>query len=95
MDDGKAYRKGTTQSRGRHDSGCPRREEYEGSLVRLRCRRRRITGGVGEWSGGMAWPVVGVVGGAEAYAAAQPAMGGRSRRSRRRCFGGWSKKIRD
>src|SRR3954468_20186104 len=41
--------------RGRHGSGCPRGEEYEGSLVRLRCRRRRITGGVGEWSGGMAW----------------------------------------
>ena len=29
-------RKGTTRSRGRHGSGCPRREEYEGSLVRLR-----------------------------------------------------------
>ena len=30
-------RKGTTWSRGRRDSGCPRVEEYEGSLVRLRC----------------------------------------------------------
>ena len=30
-------RKGTTQSRGRRGSGCPRGEEYEGSLVRLRC----------------------------------------------------------
>ena len=30
-------RKGTTQSRGRRDSGCPRGEEYEGSLVRLQC----------------------------------------------------------
>ena len=30
-------RKGTTRSRGRHGSGCPRGEEYEGSLVRLRC----------------------------------------------------------
>ena len=54
-------RKGTTWSWGRRDSGCPRGEEYEGSLVRLRCHRRRITGGVGEWSGGMAWPAVGVV----------------------------------
>ena len=54
-------RKGRRRSRGRRGSGCPRGEEYEGSLVRLRCRRRRITGGVGEWSGGMAWPAVGVV----------------------------------
>ena len=30
-------RKGTTRSRGRRSSGSPRREEYEGSLVRLRC----------------------------------------------------------
>ena len=30
-------RKGTTRSRGRHSSGCPHEEEYEGSLVRLRC----------------------------------------------------------
>ena len=30
-------RKGTTRSRGRRSSGCPREEEYEGSLVRLRC----------------------------------------------------------
>ena len=30
-------RKGTTGSRGRHDSGSPRGEEYEGSLVRLQC----------------------------------------------------------
>ena len=35
----------------------------------------------------MAWPAVGVVGGGEASAAAQPAMGGRSRRHDRRCFG--------
>src|SRR3954470_20483631 len=27
-------RKGTTRSQGRHDSGCPCVEEYEGSLVR-------------------------------------------------------------
>ena len=30
-------RKGTMRSRGRRGSGCPRGEEYEGSLVRLRC----------------------------------------------------------
>ena len=30
-------RKGTTRSRGRRDSGSPRGEEYEGSLIRLRC----------------------------------------------------------
>ena len=35
----------------------------------------------------MAWPAVGVVGGSEASAAAQPATGGRSMRHDRRCFG--------
>ena len=35
----------------------------------------------------MAWPVVGVVGGGEASAASKPAMGGRSMRHDRRCFG--------
>ena len=30
-------RKGRTRSQGRRGSGCPRGEEYEGSLVRLRC----------------------------------------------------------
>ena len=30
-------RKGTTRSRGKRGSGCPRIEEYEGSLVRLQC----------------------------------------------------------
>ena len=35
----------------------------------------------------MAWPAVGVVGGSEASAAAQPATGDRSRRQDRRCFG--------
>ena len=34
-------------------------------------------------SRGMAWPMVGVVGGGEAFTAAQPATGGGSRRSRR------------
>ena len=80
-------RKGTARSRGRHGSGCPRGEEYEGSLVWPHCRRRRIIGGVGEWSGGMAWPVVGVVGSGEASAASQPAMGGRSTRHGGRWFG--------
>ena len=47
-------RKGTARSRGRHDSGCRRGEEYEGSLVWLRCHRSRITGGVGEWRDGLA-----------------------------------------
>ena len=35
----------------------------------------------------MAWPAVGVVGGGEASAAAQPATGGRSMRHDGRCFG--------
>ena len=35
----------------------------------------------------MAWPTVGIVGGGEASAAAQPATGGRSMRHDRRCFG--------
>ena len=30
-------RKGMTRCPGRRGSGCPRIEEYEGSLVRLRC----------------------------------------------------------
>ena len=39
-------RKGTTRSHGRRDSGCPRGEEYEGSLVRLRCEAT-VTAGPG------------------------------------------------
>ena len=35
----------------------------------------------------MAWLAVGIVGGGEAFAAAQPATGGRSRRHDQRCFG--------
>ena len=77
-------RKGTTRSRGRRGSECPRVEEYEGSLVRLRCRRRRITGGVGEWRDGLASG--GSSRGSEASAAAQPATGGRSMRHDRRWF---------
>ena len=38
-------------------------------------------------SGGMAWPAVGIVGGGEASAAAQPATRGRTMRHDRRCFG--------
>src|SRR3954468_1874981 len=37
-------RKGTTRSRGRRDGGCPRGEEYEGSLVWLRCEAAVATG---------------------------------------------------
>ena len=47
--------------------------------------RRRSHNSGGMWvSRGMAWPAVGVVGGDEACAAAQPATGGGSRRSRQR-----------
>ena len=35
----------------------------------------------------MAWPAMGIVGGDEASAVAQPATGGRSMRHDRRCFG--------
>ena len=48
---------------------------FTGSAAMLGCRRRR------------AWLAVGVVGGDEASTAAQPATGGRSRRSPRRWFG--------
>src|SRR4051812_39215819 len=41
-------RKGTTQSRGRRGSGSPRKEEYEGSLVRLRCEAT-VAAGPGQW----------------------------------------------
>src|SRR3954464_13575351 len=39
-------RKGTTRSRGRRDSGCPRGEEYEGYLVQLRCKAAFAAGPV-------------------------------------------------
>ena len=55
-------RKGMTRSRARRGSGCPRGEEYECSLVRLRCEAAVAAELQGVWvSGGMAWPVVGVV----------------------------------
>ena len=41
--------KGTTRSRGRHISGCPREEEYEGSLVRLRCEAAVAAGPGQRW----------------------------------------------
>src|SRR5918995_526356 len=41
-------RKGTTRSRGRRGSGSPRREEYEGSLVRPRCEPA-VAAGPGQW----------------------------------------------
>ena len=42
-------RKGTTRSRGRRGSGCPRGEEYEGSLVRLRCEAAVAAGPGQRW----------------------------------------------
>ena len=42
-------RKGTTRSRGRHGNGSPRREEYEGSLVRLRCEPAVAAGPGQRW----------------------------------------------
>ena len=68
-------RKGTTLSWGRRGSGFTRGEEYEGSLVRLRCHRRRITGGVGEWRDGLASG--GSSRGDEASVIAQPTTGGK------------------
>ena len=87
-------RKGTARSQGIRGSGCPCREEYDGSLVWLRCRRRRIPGGVGEWRGGMAWPAVGVVG-----AVRPPPWHSRPREEGAGgttgvALGGWSKKTR-
>ena len=40
-------RKGTKRSQGRHGSGSPRGEEYEGSLVRLRCEAA-VAAGLGQ-----------------------------------------------
>ena len=51
----------------------------------MRLPSPRITGGVGEWRGGLAKD--GSSRGAEASAAAQLATRGRSRRHDRRCFG--------
>ena len=66
----------------------PHVEEYEGSLVRLRCEAAVAAEYQGVWvRRGMAWPAVGVVGGGEASAASQPATGGRSWRHDWRCFG--------
>ena len=42
-------RKGTTRSRGRRGSGSPRGEEYEGSLVRLRCEAAVAAGPGQRW----------------------------------------------
>ena len=42
-------RKGTTRSQGRRGSGSPRGEEYEGSLVRLRCEATVATGPGQRW----------------------------------------------
>ena len=69
--------KGTTRSRGRRGSGSPRREDYEGSLVRLRCE---VAVAAGPGQGGNSR-------GGEASAAALSTTGGRSMRHDRRCFG--------
>ena len=58
---------------------------FTGLAAVLGCRRRIITGGVGEWRDRLASG--GSSRGGEACAAAQPAMKGRSRRHDRRCFG--------
>ena len=42
-------RKGTTRSRGRRGRGSPRGEEYEGSLVRLRCEAAVAAGPRQRW----------------------------------------------
>ena len=42
-------RKGTTRSRGRRGSGSTRGEEYEGSLVRLRCEAAVAAGHGQRW----------------------------------------------
>ena len=42
-------RKGTTRSRGRRDSESPRGEDYEGSLVRLRCEAAVAVGPGQRW----------------------------------------------
>ena len=42
-------RKGTTWSQGRRGSGSPRGEEYEGSLVRLRCEAAVAAGPGQRW----------------------------------------------
>ena len=52
-------RKGTTGSRGRRGSGSPCGEEYEGSLVQLRCEVAVAVEIQGVWvSRGMPWPAV-------------------------------------
>ena len=77
MDDDKAW-EGDDAEPGKTRQWKPTRRGVRGftSSAAVRgCRRRR------------AWPAVGIVGGGEASAAAQPAMRGRSRRHNRRCFG--------
>ena len=76
-------RKGTTQSRGRCDSGSPCGEEYEGSLVRLRCEAAVAAG-----------PAVGIV-----WAVRPPLQHSRPQEAGAcgttgAALGGWSKKTR-
>ena len=86
-------RKGTTRSRGRRGSGCTRGEEYACSLVRLRCRRRRITGGVGECRDGLAsgGSSMGEVRPPRQHSRPREAGGGSTTSA---ALGGWSKKTR-
>ena len=86
MDDGEGL-EGDEVEPGKTRHGCPRVEEYEGSLVRYGVRLPSPQNNRGWVSRGMAWPAVGVVGGGEASAASQPATGGRSMRHDRRWFG--------
>ena len=71
----------------------PRGEEYEGSLVRLRYRRRRITRGVGEWRDGL------TNGGSSMGAVRPPRQHSRpweegAGGTTGAALGGWSKKTR-
>ena len=81
------------RGQGRHGSGCPCGEEYKGSLVRLRCHRRRITGGVGEWRDGLG------SGGSSMGEVRPPLQYNRPREvgagsTTGAALGGWSKKTR-
>ena len=65
----------------------PTRKGVRGLNGSLRCEATVTAEYQGVWvSRGIAWPAVGIVGGGEASAAAQPATGGRSMRHDRHCF---------
>ena len=88
MDDGEAQEGDDAAVEARAERTT--RVHWFGCGVRLPSPQGLASGGNsrGVWvSRGMAWPAVGVVGGGEASAASQPAMGGRSMRHDRRWFG--------